>query len=424
MDIAKAIITSIAGITAGNKTYDGTADAALVTSGAVFNGKLSGDVLTVAAGTGAFSGKDVGNGLTVGISGLTLGGTDAGNYTLSTTTASTTANIVQRVLSLSGGRVYDGTTDVAASMLTLGNLVSGETLVLSGAGQLSSKDAGSGRSFALGTLALGNGSGTASNYTLTGGATTVDIAKAVLTLSGFTAGNKVYDGSTAASILSLGTLLGAIGGDSVSFAATSATFADKNAGTGKTVTLNGVLAGADAGNYTLASGTATTTADINRAVITAITGISALSKPYDGNTTAALVTSGAVFNGMVAGDLLSIASGTGAFADSNSGTGKRVTITGLSLGGFDARNYTLASTTATTSADINASVAPVLPPPNTIDTGTAAINSIGSMVRQSFVITTADAFAQPQLIDLGGPGNRNDTGNAPANRGTQEEEAN
>ena len=424
VDIAKAIITSIAGITAGNKTYDGTADAALVTSGAVFNGKLSGDVLTVAAGTGAFSGKDVGNGLTVGISGLTLGGTDAGNYTLSSTTASTTANIVQRVLSLSGGRVYDGTTDVAASVLTLGNLVSGETLVLSGAGQLGRKDAGSGRSLALGTLALGNGSGTASNYTLTGGATTVDIAKAVLTLSGFTAGNKVYDGSTAASILSLGTLLGAIGGDSVSFAATSATFADKNAGTGKTVTLNGVLNGADAGNYTLASGTATTTADINRAVITAITGISALSKPYDGNTTAALVTSGAVFNGMVAGDLLSIASGTGTFADANSGTGKLVNITGLSLGGLDARNYTLASTTATTSADINASVAPVLPPPNTIDTGTSAINSIGSTVRQSFVITTADAFAQPQLIDLGGPGNRNDTGNASANGGTQEEEAN
>jgi hypothetical protein len=99
-----------------------------------------------------------------------------------------------------------------------------------------------------------------------------------------------------------------------------------------------------------------------------------------------------------------------------------VNITGLSLGGFDARNYTLASTMATASADINGSVAPLLPPPNTIDTGTAAINGIGSTVRQSFVVTTADVFAQPQLIDLGGmPGNRSNNGNVSANRDAQEE---
>ncbi|OYU88940.1 MAG: hypothetical protein CFE29_15425 [Bradyrhizobiaceae bacterium PARB1] len=424
VDIAKAIITSIAGITAGNKTYDGTTDAALVTSGAVFNGKLSGDVLTVAAGTGAFSGKDVGNGLTVGISGLTLGGTDAGNYTLSTTTASTTANIVQRVLSLSGGRVYDGSTDVAANVLALGNLVSGETLMLTGSGQLSSKDAGSGRSFSLGTLALGNGSGLASNYTLAGGTYVVDIAKAVLTLSGFTVANRTYDGTTAAAILNAGTLNGVLGGDNVSFVSAGASFADKNAGTGKMVTLNGGLIGADASNYTLAPGGTTTTADIARAVIASISGVTALSKPYDGSTNATLVTSGAVFNGMVAGDLLRVATGIGTFVDSNSGTGKRVNIAGLSLGGLDAGNYTLASTTTTTTADINASVAPVLPPPNTINTGTSVIAGIGGVVRQSFVVTATDAFAQPQLIDLGGPGNRNDTGNAPANRGTQEEEAN
>ena len=36
-----------------------------------------------------------------------------------------------------------------------------KTLVLTGAGQLSSKDIGTGLAFGLGTLALGNGSGTA-----------------------------------------------------------------------------------------------------------------------------------------------------------------------------------------------------------------------------------------------------------------------
>ena len=326
----------------------------------------------------------------------------AGDYYVDYGSGSLTIN--KRVVSLSGTRTYDGSTDVGAGALTIGNLANGDTLALSGIGQLASKNVGTGLGFALGTLALGNGSGLASNYTLVGGATTVDITKAVLTVTDFTVANKNYDGNITATIVNQGALAGVVLNDSVSFMAASASFADKNAGTGKTVTLNGTtLAGVDAGNYML--GPVTTTADIAKVTITSISGITALSKPYDGSTTAALVYSGAFFNGMLAGDLLSVASGTGAFADSNSGNGKRVNITGLSLGGLDARNYTLASTTATTTADINASVAPVLPPPNTIDTGTSAINGIGSTARASFVVTTADAFAQPVLIDVALPAN-------------------
>ncbi|WP_163364873.1 YDG domain-containing protein, partial [Escherichia coli] len=54
---------------------------------------VAGDNLTVATSTGNFSDKNVGTGKTVNITGLTLGGTDAGNYTLASSTASTTANI-------------------------------------------------------------------------------------------------------------------------------------------------------------------------------------------------------------------------------------------------------------------------------------------------------------------------------------------
>ena len=45
-----------------------------------------------------------------------------------------------------------------------------------------------------------------------------------------------------------------VGGDTVSLAGGTATFDNKNVGTGKTVTLTGAtLTGADAGNYTLTS---------------------------------------------------------------------------------------------------------------------------------------------------------------------------
>ncbi|AYV48741.1 hypothetical protein CFHF_17290 [Caulobacter flavus] len=89
------------------------------------------------------------------------------------------------------------------------------------------------------------------------------------------ANDKTYDGTTAAtgSIV----LTGVIAGDMVSAAGTYA-FADRNAGSGKTVTASGAtLAGADAGNYVL-GGVAGDLADILRRQVT----VSAndLSKPF------------------------------------------------------------------------------------------------------------------------------------------------
>jgi hypothetical protein len=47
-----------------------------------------------------------------------------------------------------------------------------------------------------------------------------------------------------------------------------------------------------------------------------------------------------------------VATSIGTFVDKNVGTGKTVNITGLSLGGTDAINYSLSTTTATTTANI------------------------------------------------------------------------
>ena len=78
------------------------------------------------------------------------------------------------------------------------------------------------------------------------------------------ASNKVYDGTTTATITSC-SLTGAVAGDSLTCSASNAAFDTPAVGTAKTVTATVALTGTDAGNYSLSSTTATTTADITRA---------------------------------------------------------------------------------------------------------------------------------------------------------------
>jgi hypothetical protein len=162
-------------------------------------------------------------------------------------------------------------------------------------------------------------------------------------LTGVLAANdKTYDGATTTT--GSVSLTGVAAGDTVTASGTYA-FADKNAGTGKTVTASGVtLAGADAGNYTLAS-TATDTADIAKKGLTGA--LTAGAKTYDGTTTA---TGSISLTGVLTGETVS-ASGAYAFADRNAGIGKTVTASGAVLAGADAGNYSLTSV-STTLADI------------------------------------------------------------------------
>ncbi|WP_219137205.1 S-layer family protein, partial [Janthinobacterium sp. UMAB-60] len=132
-NITPATISSISGILAGSKVYDGLTGAALDTSAAVFAGKIGSDALTL-SGTGTFDNKNAGTGKTVSISGLFLGGADAGNYILAGTTGSALADITAKALTITGvttsNRMYDGTLNAALSGGTLSGLVGGETLGL------------------------------------------------------------------------------------------------------------------------------------------------------------------------------------------------------------------------------------------------------------------------------------------------------
>ena len=105
----------------------------------------------------------------------------AGNYTLSGGTHQLTVN--QRPLNATLARQYDGTTAAAGSTLSsFDALQGGETLTLSGSGTAANDNVANGISVSsLGTLALANGTGTASNYSLN--STVINIAKRVLTSS-------------------------------------------------------------------------------------------------------------------------------------------------------------------------------------------------------------------------------------------------
>ncbi len=98
-------------------------------------------------------------------------------------------------------------------------------------------------------------------------------------ISGVTANNKVYNGSTAASLnTGAATLTGVIPGDAVTLVSSGATgvFSNKNAGTGKLVTTSGfTITGADADKYTLTQ--PTTTANITALGLT-ISGVVVNSK--------------------------------------------------------------------------------------------------------------------------------------------------
>ena len=175
------------------------------------------------------------------------------------------------------------------------------------------------------------------------GSTTADIAARALNLSGV-AGNKVYDGTTGATV-TLGD--DRLAGDSISVLA-AASFADKNVGAGKAVTLYGAeLAGSDAGNYFVVLPTGLL-ASITPASLT-LSGLSAGNKIYDGSTSA---TVSATANGVLGQDVVSVVGGSGSFADKNAGTGKLVTASGFRLAGADAGNYTLETTGGTAQANI------------------------------------------------------------------------
>lgn len=350
-------------ITADNdtKVYGATksygALATAFTSTGLVSGETIGSVTLTAAGGTAATDRTGGYDLTP--SAATGGTFTAANYAISYVQGTLTVTPVALTVTADAkSRAYGAANPTATYTLT--GFVNGETEValraltpaaLSGAPALTYAGTATAAAAANSTHAITAAAGTlaADNYTFTAGANaTLSITAAPLTGT-FTASDKVYDGTLTANVTARN-LTGVVGGDDVQLTGGTATFGTKEKGTSKTVTLAGAtLAGTQAANYTLST-VSTTTANITAKALT-VTGVTAANKAYDGNTTATPAFGAAALSGVVVTDTATLVTSgaTATFADKTVGTGKTVTVAGLTLAGTDAGNYSLTQPTTTAS---------------------------------------------------------------------------
>jgi trimeric autotransporter adhesin len=194
-------------------------------------------------------------------------------YTFTYANNPTAFNVVPRSLtpSLIGlvSKTYDGNTaaTLAAGNFSLASIFAGDDVGISNtAGTYDTKNVGINKNVTVTGLTLTGAQ--ASNYTLA--STSVSglvgrILQRALTVSA-TGINKIYDGTTAASV----TLSDdRVAGDVLTLGFGAASFADPNAGVAKPVNVTGItVTGADSGNYTFNT-TTSTNATINKATVTA-----------------------------------------------------------------------------------------------------------------------------------------------------------
>ncbi|MFY4792787.1 beta strand repeat-containing protein, partial [Aliarcobacter butzleri] len=262
---------TISNITANNKIYDGTKTATLSNIGSLV-GLVTGENLVLNNPTSViFSSKDVADGITVTASGYTIADKDsfkASNYNLTQTSKTTNANISKADLTATlndNSKTYDGTSYSGGNGITYNGFVNGETasllggnLVYSGTSQ-GAKDAGN---------YIISGSGlTSNNYNISFVNGKLTINKKDLTISNITANNKIYDGTTTATLSNIGTLDGLVTGENLVLNnPTSVIFSSKDVADGITVTATGyTISNKDsfkASNYNLTHTSKTTTANI------------------------------------------------------------------------------------------------------------------------------------------------------------------
>ena len=286
----------VSGITASDKVYDGTTNAKLNFSNAKFAGVLENDTLTVTA-KGVFEKADIGK-QKVKISNFKLGGDSAANYVLAEsgnqteTTATITAKEVTVTITPNGG-TYGS---VVAAAAELSGAVKGEnipvTLTYTGNGYDATAVPVNAGSYKV-TASIAN-----SNYTLTRN-TTADfvITPKAVTVTGITAKDKVYDGTTDATLdCSNAQFDGILKNDKLTVAA-KGMFETAVAGK-QNVAISGLtLGGASAANYVLAgSGNqAETTATITAKQVT-------VTITPNGGTYGSVIAAAANLSGAVKGE--------------------------------------------------------------------------------------------------------------------------
>ncbi len=220
-----------------------------------------------------------------------------------------------------------------------------------------------------------------------------------LTTSGISALSGIYLGVSADDSVNLSTVYSSDPTISIT-ASGSSNSTSGNIEAGSYTLVVSLTGGSVRSGYTIAtSGTGTLT--VHQKALT-ISGITAANKTYNGNTSATIDVSNAVYTGLVTDDDLSV-SATGTFANKNVDTGIVVTLSS-SYSGDDRDNY-LITDQASTTADITAKTLTLtgLTANNKVYNGNtvATISSYGSLsgIETGDTVTLNSSSADPDFDD-------------------------
>jgi hypothetical protein len=337
--INKATLTIDA--TTDTKTYDGT-DTSSATP--TYSGLVASDSGDLTGLTQAYASPNAlgTNGSTLNVTNYSL--TDPGNYNVVENSAAGTINKATLTIdATTDTKTYDGT-DTSSAAPTYSGLVAAD------AGDLTDLTQAYASQNVMGTNGstlnvTGYNLTDPGNYNVVENSAAGTINKATLTVTGTTVSDKIYDGTTTAT-LEDGSLGGVIEGDSVNLNQ-SGNFASVDVGTEIAVTATDSLSGAQSGNYSLVEPTGLSANITPKMLTETLTGT--VVKVYDGTTDAVIAPGNyETLSGIVGSDNVSLASlpTSGTYATSAVGSGILVTVTGLTLTGSKAMDYYISGTAA------------------------------------------------------------------------------
>ncbi|MDY0287783.1 MAG: YDG domain-containing protein [Sphaerochaeta sp.] len=319
-----------------SKVYDGTAGLSVTSRTA--DGFLPGTMTVIA--TAAYADKNVGSDKAITVT-YALEDKNA-NYlapvpytTYAGVVKAKQLNITTPIFSNYRNKTYDGSDSVAFTKGNLIGVVAGDTVTADAVASYADKNVGV-RAI---TVAYSLKGPDAANYITP--SNTIAIGKITakqLTISAptFPEGtNRAYNGRTTLPV-TIGTVEGVVSGDSIAVSAL-ATYADKDIGSDKTITVTYSVEGPDAGNYLAPVKDARYTGSIATGPSLSISNpIITVSKEYDG-TDVSQVTPGSTVTGIVGTeDVRVVAKAT--YDNKDAGTDKTITVR-YTLAGSDSQRY-------------------------------------------------------------------------------------
>ncbi|MEC5218652.1 filamentous hemagglutinin family protein [Actimicrobium sp. GrIS 1.19] len=348
------------GLTGVGKVYDGSAAAALGAGNFVIGGFIAGEGATIGNTAGQYNSRNVQDASSVSTAlsagdYLAASGTLLSNYTLPTV-ASGSAAITAKLLNIAAsaaGKVYDGGT-AAQTTVTASGVIGDDDVAVSGSGAFADKNAGADKQV---NIALSKRGADVSNYAF--GVSEVTAAATITRRAiegSASAADKVYDGNISAQVTLASS--GIVSGDNITLGATGA-FADKNAGTGKTITVTVSASGTDAANYSMPTAVQTAATISPRKLTVALGG--SVVKIADGKTDATLAGPNYVIGNVVAGEAVQVNTVAGIYDTAFAGAAKLV-IVQLGADSYSAGANTLLSNYVLPAGDVSGKIGLIASP--------------------------------------------------------------